>query len=164
MALGWVLVLALPVLPFAPVPQLPHSYPARRPRPDPGRGSLMPVSLTLDLRAASPAYEQVRAQLGGHIRSGTLTPGTKLPVVRALASDLGVAVNTIARAYQELEREGLVTTRRRVGTIVCDVVPVVPPGGQRAVDRLAEAARTRRPPAGHRPRPGARTAVTRLPR
>ena len=86
----------------------------------------MPVSLTLDLRAASPAYEQVRAQLGGHIRSGTLTPGTKLPVVRALARDLGVAVNTIARAYQELEREGLVTTRRRVGTIVCAVVPVVP--------------------------------------
>ena len=102
----------------------------------------MPVSLTLDLRAASPAYEQVRAQLGGHIRSGTLTPGTKLPVVRALASDLGVAVNTIARAYQELEREGLVTTRRRVGTIVCDVVPVVPSAVSDAVERLADAART----------------------
>ena len=100
----------------------------------------MPVSLTLDLRAASPAYEQVRAQLGGHIRSGTLTPGTKLPVVRALARDLGVAVNTIARAYQELEREGLVTTRRRVGTIVCAVVPVVPQEVSAAVDRLAEAA------------------------
>ncbi|MEO6511252.1 MAG: GntR family transcriptional regulator [Nocardioides sp.] len=102
----------------------------------------MPVSLTLDLRAASPAYEQVRAQLAGHIRSGTVAPGTKLPVVRALASDLGIAVNTIARAYQELEREGLVTTRRRVGTIVCDVVPVVPGAVNDAVARLAEAAHT----------------------
>jgi DNA-binding transcriptional regulator YhcF (GntR family) len=98
----------------------------------------MPVALTLDLRAASPPYEQVRAQLAGHIRSGAVAPGTKLPVVRALASDLGVAVNTIARAYQELERDGLVTTRRRVGTIVCDVVPVVPAEVTSAVDRLAE--------------------------
>jgi GntR family transcriptional regulator len=100
----------------------------------------MPVPLTLDLRAASPPYEQVRAQLAGHIRGGTVPAGTKLPVVRALASDLGVAVNTIARAYQELEREGLVTTRRRVGTIVCDVVPVVPDEVTTAVDRLAKAA------------------------
>jgi DNA-binding transcriptional regulator YhcF (GntR family) len=100
----------------------------------------MPVSLTLDLRAASPAYEQVRAQLAGHIRSGTLPAGTKLPVVRALASDLGIAVNTIARAYQELERDGLVTTRRRVGTIVCDGLPVVPPEVGRAIKHLAEAA------------------------
>ncbi len=100
----------------------------------------MPVSLTLDLRAASPAYEQVRGQLGGHIRSGTLAPGTKLPVVRALASDLGVAVNTIARAYQELEREGLVTTRRRVGTIVCASIPVVPEGVANAVQQLVDAA------------------------
>ncbi len=100
----------------------------------------MPVGLTIDLRAASPPYEQVRAQLAGHIRSGTVAPGTKLPVVRALASDLGVAVNTIARAYQELEREGLVTTRRRVGTIVCHGLPVVPEEVGEAVERLAEVA------------------------
>ena len=100
----------------------------------------MPVPLTLDLRAASPPYEQLRAQLAGHIRSGTVSPGTKLPVVRALASDLGVAVNTIARAYQELERDGLVTTRRRVGTIVSDVVPVVPDEVAAALGQLAETA------------------------
>lgn len=101
---------------------------------------MTPVSLTLDLRSASPAYEQVRGQLAGHIRTGTVPSGTKLPVVRALASDLGVAVNTIARAYQELERDGLVTTRRRVGTIVCDVLPVVPEEVSAAIDQLAEAA------------------------
>ena len=78
----------------------------------------MTVSLTLDMTAATPPYEQVRAQLAGHIRAGRLRPGDKLPVVRALAADLGVATNTIARAYRELEGGGLVTTRRRVGTIV----------------------------------------------
>ncbi|HLN77622.1 MAG TPA: GntR family transcriptional regulator [Nocardioidaceae bacterium] len=78
----------------------------------------MTISLTLDMTAATPPYEQVRAQLAGHIRAGTLRPGDKLPVVRALAADLGVATNTIARAYRELEARGLVTTRRRVGTIV----------------------------------------------
>jgi GntR family transcriptional regulator len=76
------------------------------------------VSVTLDMLAATPPYEQVRAQLAGHIRAGALRPGDKLPVVRALAADLGVATNTIARAYRELEAGGLVTTRRRVGTIV----------------------------------------------
>jgi DNA-binding transcriptional regulator YhcF (GntR family) len=78
----------------------------------------MSVSVTLDMTAATPPYEQVRAQLAGHIRAGALRPGDKLPVVRALAADLGVATNTVARAYRELEASGLVTTRRRVGTIV----------------------------------------------
>jgi GntR family transcriptional regulator len=78
----------------------------------------MTVSVTLDMLAATPPYEQVRTQLAGHIRTGTLRPGEKLPVVRALAADLGVATGTIARAYRELEAGGLVTTRRRVGTIV----------------------------------------------
>lgn len=78
----------------------------------------MTVAITLDMAAATPPYEQVRAQLAGHIRAGALRPGDKLPVVRALAADLGVATNTIARAYRELEAGGLVTTRRRVGTIV----------------------------------------------
>jgi DNA-binding transcriptional regulator YhcF (GntR family) len=78
----------------------------------------MTVSVVLDMTAATPPYEQVRAQLAGHIRAGALRPGDKLPVVRALAADLGVATNTVARAYRELEAVGLVTTRRRVGTIV----------------------------------------------
>ena len=78
----------------------------------------MTVSVTLDMLAATPPYEQVRTQLAGHIRTGALRPGERLPVVRALAADLGVAPGTVARAYRELEAGGLVTTRRRVGTIV----------------------------------------------
>ncbi len=78
----------------------------------------MSLTVTLDMTAPTPPYEQVRAQLAGHIRAGALRPGDKLPVVRALAADLGVATNTVARAYRELEAAGLVTSRRRVGTIV----------------------------------------------
>ena len=78
----------------------------------------MSIAVTLDMTAATPPYEQVRAQLAGHIRAGALRPGDRLPVVRALAADLGVATNTVARAYRELEAGGLVTTRRRVGTVV----------------------------------------------
>jgi DNA-binding transcriptional regulator YhcF (GntR family) len=74
--------------------------------------------VTIDLGAAEPPYEQVRAQLAGLIGRGSLPEGDRLPTVRALAADLGLAVNTVARAYKELEAEGLVTTRRRAGTVV----------------------------------------------
>lgn len=74
--------------------------------------------IIVDVSAAEPPYEQVRAQLAGLIARGTLAEGDRLPTVRALAGDLGLAVNTVARAYKELEAEGLVTTRRRAGTVV----------------------------------------------
>ena len=76
------------------------------------------VAITVDVSAPEPPYEQVRAQLAGLIARGTLAEGDRLPTVRALAGDLGLAVNTVARAYKELEAEGLVTTRRRAGTLV----------------------------------------------
>jgi GntR family transcriptional regulator len=98
--------------------------------------------VSIDTLAATPPYEQVRAQIAGHIRAGALRPGDKLPVVRALASDLGVATNTIARAYRELEAGGLVTTRRRVGTIVQAVPSPAPAELQtQAKDFVAEARR-----------------------
>ena len=56
--------------------------------------------------------EQVRSQIAGHIRTGSTRAGEKLPVVRAVAADLGVATNTIARAYRGPAAGGLVTTRR----------------------------------------------------
>ena len=74
--------------------------------------------VTIDLQAAEPPYEQVRAQLAGLIGRGSLAEGDRLPTVRALAADLGLAVNTVARAYKELEAEGLVATRSRAGTVV----------------------------------------------
>jgi len=78
------------------------------------------VELSLDLAAATPVYEQLRSQIAGHITAGDLAPGERLPTVRALAADLGIAVNTVNRAFTELEAAGLVTTRRRIGTVVAE--------------------------------------------
>ena len=66
----------------------------------------------------TPPYAQIRDQVAGQARDGQLTAGTRLPAVRALAGQLGLAVNTVARAYRELEQAGLVETRGRHGTVV----------------------------------------------
>lgn len=74
--------------------------------------------LVIDTDAPTPIYEQVRSQVVALVRSGDLAPGTRLPTVRRLADDLGIAANTVARAYRELERAGVVETRGRSGTFV----------------------------------------------
>jgi DNA-binding transcriptional regulator YhcF (GntR family) len=66
----------------------------------------------------TPPYEQLRRQLVELIGSGTPAPGDRLPPLRQLAADLGLAVGTVARAYRELEAAGLVTSRRGGGTRV----------------------------------------------
>ena len=80
--------------------------------------ALVPASVALDTSAGDPPYEQIRTQIAAQVADGRLPPGTKLPTVRALAETLGVAVNTVARAYRELEHSGVVTTRGRNGTVV----------------------------------------------
>ncbi len=77
-----------------------------------------------------PPFEQVRAQLAVAIESGALAPATRLPTVRALAAELGLAVNTVARAYRELELAGVIETRGRQGTFVAGTPS---PARQRAV-------------------------------
>ena len=74
--------------------------------------------VTVDSQSAVPPYEQVRSQLAQQINSGQLPVGTKLSTVRQLAQDLAIAVNTVARAYRELEAAGLLETRGRAGTFV----------------------------------------------
>jgi DNA-binding transcriptional regulator YhcF (GntR family) len=74
--------------------------------------------ISVDASAAKPPYEQVKDQIDGLIRAGELAQGTRLPTVRQLAGDLGLAVNTVARAYKELEADRLVETRGRNGTFV----------------------------------------------
>jgi GntR family transcriptional regulator len=75
-------------------------------------------ALTVDTGDPTPPYEQLRRQLAGLIQSAVLTPGSRLPPLRQLAADLGLAVGTVARAYRELESAGLVTSRRGGGTRV----------------------------------------------
>ncbi len=72
----------------------------------------------LDQESASAPFDQVRTQLAAQITAGRLVAGTRLPTVRALAAELGIAVNTAARAYRELEAAGLIETRGRAGTVV----------------------------------------------
>lgn len=74
--------------------------------------------LRVDPRSPLAPYDQIRAQIAALAAAGTLPAGTRLPSVRRLAEELGLAANTVARAYRELERAGLVQTRGRHGTFV----------------------------------------------
>lgn len=76
------------------------------------------MTVVIDPTSALPPYEQVRAQLAQQINDGTLAVGSKLPTVRSLAAELGLATNTVARAYRELESASLLETRGRAGTFV----------------------------------------------
>lgn len=85
-----------------------------------------PPEISLDLSSPIPPFEQIRARVAALIDAGTLAPGDRLPSVRALAADLGIAVGTVARAYRELEGAGYVESRRRHGTSVAGSPPVPP--------------------------------------
>ncbi|AWE41605.1 MULTISPECIES: GntR family transcriptional regulator [unclassified Actinobaculum] len=74
--------------------------------------------IVLDLDDPTPPFEQVRRQISELIVAGALAEAARLPTVRQLAADLRVAPGTVARAYKELEAEGLVKTRRGAGTRV----------------------------------------------
>lgn len=74
--------------------------------------------LHIEPASATPPYEQLKQQVVALIDSGQLAVGDKLPSVRRLAGDLGLAPNTVARAYRELEAAGVVHTAGRNGTVV----------------------------------------------
>lgn len=75
-------------------------------------------AIRIDSTSATPPFEQVRAHIAGLIAQGALPPGTKLPTVRQLAADVGLATNTVARVYRELEADGRIVTHGRRGTFV----------------------------------------------
>ena len=72
----------------------------------------------LDTDSPAPPYEQLRAQIATRAASGDLPAGTRLPTVRGLATELGLAVNTVAKAYRALETDGVITTEGRRGTFI----------------------------------------------
>jgi GntR family transcriptional regulator len=72
----------------------------------------------LDAASGVPLYQQIVDQVKRSVAAGTLQTGDRLPTVRELASDLVVNPNTVARAYQVLEQEHVVETRRGLGTFV----------------------------------------------
>ncbi len=74
--------------------------------------------LRIDPDSAVPPFEQLRTQIAAMTVTGELAPGQKLPTVRQLAADLGLAANTVARAYRELEADGIISTQGRRGTFI----------------------------------------------
>jgi DNA-binding transcriptional regulator YhcF (GntR family) len=77
----------------------------------------------IDERVSGPLFDQLRTQIIDGVRDGRLPPGTRLPTVRELAGQLGLAVNTVARAYRELESASIVETRGRFGTFIARADP-----------------------------------------
>ncbi len=74
--------------------------------------------VTVDSRDATPIYAQLDRGLRAAIATGRLGPGDQLPTVRQLAVELSINANTVARVYAELERGGVIETRRGVGSFV----------------------------------------------
>jgi DNA-binding transcriptional regulator YhcF (GntR family) len=99
------------------------------------------VDIAVDHDSAVPPYEQVRLRIAELAAAGALAAGAKLPPVRQLATDLGLAANTVARAYRELEQAGLVETRGRAGTVVTARAARTPVEAQQAAQRYADTVR-----------------------
>jgi DNA-binding transcriptional regulator YhcF (GntR family) len=93
--------------------------------------------VSVDLDSPLPPYEQIRAQITTMAASGVLPPGSRLPAIRQLAADLGLATGTVARAYRELETAGVIITRGRHGTHI-DRPPALT--AQQRTDQLRKAA------------------------
>jgi DNA-binding transcriptional regulator YhcF (GntR family) len=95
------------------------------------------VTLEVDPSSPVPPYEQLRQQITALVLAGALARGDRLPSIRQLANDLGIAGGTVARAYRELETDGVVATHGRHGTVIEG-----PPRGPAPPPDLLEAARS----------------------
>ncbi len=91
--------------------------------------------VSVDPASPVPVFEQLRAQIQRLIVSGALPPGSTLPPIRQLATDLGLARGTVNKVYDALAREGLVETAGRNGTVV-----LTPTGSSATTNDLADAA------------------------
>ncbi len=98
-----------------------------------------PVPFRLDAASGVPFYRQVIDQVLLAVADGRLAPGTQLPTVRQLAVDLSVNLNTVAKAYREMEIRGIVETQQGTGTFVAERSA---PGGaaerRKALERLVD--------------------------
>jgi DNA-binding transcriptional regulator YhcF (GntR family) len=110
------------------------------------------VILRVDSSSAIPPYEQIRGQLATMIATGLLPAGQRLPSIRQLATDLGLAGGTVARAFRELEQGGFITSRGRHGTFVSDQTPDRRPDRERALLEAAGVFATQAVQAGVDPR------------
>lgn len=97
--------------------------------------------ISVDPASFIPLYEQVKSGLRREIALGALKPGAPLPSIRDLAAALLINPNTVARAYGELERDGLITTRKGRGCFVSEDSGALPQRDTvKRLDALFEAA------------------------
>ena len=81
------------------------------------------LSLQIDFRSGLPIYTQIVNQVQAQVASGILQPGDQLPTVRAMAEELRVNFNTIARAYRILDEERIISTQQGRGTYITEIPP-----------------------------------------
>ncbi|MEB0000739.1 GntR family transcriptional regulator [Cryobacterium breve] len=96
------------------------------------------MKLTVDEHSPTPPFEQLRLQVLEAVRTGAVAPGDKLPTVRRLADELGLAPNTVARAYRELEQGEVIETRGRLGSFIAATGDPTRRQAQRAAAEFAE--------------------------
>ncbi|MDV7219940.1 GntR family transcriptional regulator [Streptomyces prunicolor] len=99
------------------------------------------MTLKIHIDDSAAPYEQIRAQISKQARSGALPVGYKLPTVRGLAESLGLAANTVAKAYRALEADGVIETRGRNGTFVAAAGSAAEREASLAAQAYAEKAR-----------------------
>ncbi len=95
------------------------------------------MRIELDPASRVGPAEQLRELLARRIVSGSLRPGERLPPVRGLAATLGIAPNTVAKAYRELERAGLLVAHGRRGTFVAERLRLPPDRRTAELERAA---------------------------
>ncbi|MBJ8344066.1 GntR family transcriptional regulator [Antrihabitans sp. YC2-6] len=92
--------------------------------------------------ASTPPFEQLRLAIMSRVQAGELVAGTRIPTVRKLAEDLGLAPNTVARTYRELEQDGVIETRGRQGSFISSTGdPTRDRAGLAATEYVAEVRR-----------------------
>lgn len=105
------------------------------------------MMLQIDPSSDEPPFAQIHQQILTQVADGILNPGDRLPTVRRLAGDLGIAPNTVARAYRELEADGVLEGRGRAGTFVRTTVAAgraapAAASARAAAEKYAEATRS----------------------
>jgi|SRR5215469_7766255 len=96
--------------------------------------------LSVDLNSAVPPFEQIRAQIAQQAAAGMLPSGTRLPSIRQLSTDLGLAPGTVARAYRELEVTGIISARGRHGSFIATGAQSAPAAEHERASQLRAAA------------------------